>query len=81
MYPYFLRSIPSDTLTAKALATVIAHFGWPGVGIVHTSDPFGAGAAAIVEEQARVKGSLLPKPPSKITLEGTRICSATSGSV
>ncbi|XP_065174467.1 metabotropic glutamate receptor 6-like [Sycon ciliatum] len=40
-FPYFLRTIPSDRGTARAIARMIRTLDWEFVGLIHTADDFG----------------------------------------
>uniref|UniRef100_A0A4W4EHA8 G-protein coupled receptor family C group 6 member A n=1 Tax=Electrophorus electricus TaxID=8005 RepID=A0A4W4EHA8_ELEEL len=43
-YPAFLRTVPSDIHQTKALAKLMAHYGWDWVGMVHGDDDYGQSA-------------------------------------
>jgi ABC-type branched-subunit amino acid transport system substrate-binding protein len=45
-YPYFMRNMPQVGLQAVQMAQMIFELGWRRVGLVYTSDAFGAGGAA-----------------------------------
>ncbi|EDO42746.1 predicted protein, partial [Nematostella vectensis] len=51
VYPSFLRTIPSDTYQAKAIADLLAAFQWAYVSVVASDDAYGrAGMDALKEE-------------------------------
>lgn len=50
-FDYFLRTIPPDSFQARAMASIIAHFGWSYVIGVHTDDTYGRGGIRSLEEE------------------------------
>eukprot|EP01114_Cavostelium_apophysatum_P014275 TRINITY_DN3657_c0_g1_i6.p1 TRINITY_DN3657_c0_g1~~TRINITY_DN3657_c0_g1_i6.p1 ORF type:complete len:1502 (-),score=352.50 TRINITY_DN3657_c0_g1_i6:67-4572(-) len=55
LYPYFLRTIPSDATQGIAMARVCKHFGWDAVGALASSDIYGsAGSKIFLEEAAKL---------------------------
>ena len=50
-FDYFLRTIPPDSLQARAIVDIIDHFNWTYVITIHTGDIYGReGAKAIAKE-------------------------------
>ncbi|XP_044185325.1 G-protein coupled receptor family C group 6 member A [Thunnus albacares] len=43
-FPVFMRTIPSDTHQTKAVAKMMAHYGWDWVGVVYADDAYGKAA-------------------------------------
>ncbi|RDD36948.1 Extracellular calcium-sensing receptor [Trichoplax sp. H2] len=46
IYPYFLRTVPSDLLQARALADIIKFYKWSYIAVVASSDTYGTSALA-----------------------------------
>ena len=54
-FDYFLRTIPPDSLQARAIVDIIDHFNWTYVIVIHTGDVYGRdGAKAISIELANL---------------------------
>ena len=50
-YKYFFRTVPSDSLQAKAMVDIIEHFNWTYVITMHTGDIYGReGIRAFMDE-------------------------------
>ena len=45
-YPTFMRASPTDVEQGKALATLVAHYGWTKVVVFHTDSGYAKGLAA-----------------------------------
>ena len=62
-FPYFFRTVPSDTFQAKAMIEVIKEFGWNYVSVVHTETDYGTtGYEALVKHAAKEKNLCLADP-------------------
>eukprot|EP00117_Sycon_ciliatum_P046731 scpid67261/ scgid33444/ Metabotropic glutamate receptor 7 len=55
-YPYFLRTLPSDTFLARAIVRAARHRGWAFINIVFTRDAFGQDGSASVFSEAQAAG-------------------------
>lgn len=50
-YEYFFRTVPPDSLQARAIADLIYHHNWTYVSLVHTADAYGSeGILALKDE-------------------------------
>ena len=47
-FPYFLRTIPSDTHQAAAMVQLVAMFGWQYVSIVYEESSYGQMVSQLV---------------------------------
>ena len=62
-FPYFFRTVPSDTFQAKAMIEVIKEFGWNYVSVVHTETDYGTtGYEALVKHAAKENNLCLADP-------------------
>jgi metabotropic X receptor len=62
-FPYFFRTVPSDTFQAKAMIEVTKDFGWNYVSVVHTETEYGTtGYEALVKLAAKEKKLCLADP-------------------
>ncbi|UPR02774.1 metabotropic glutamate receptor [Chloropicon primus] len=52
LYPYFLRTVPSDLAQGKGIATLAKHFGVKRVGVVASDGAYGIGLADQFRSQA-----------------------------
>ena len=48
VYPYFLRTIPSDSLQGGALASVVSILNYTRVAILSNTDAYGSGVAGTI---------------------------------
>ncbi|XP_065174798.1 metabotropic glutamate receptor 6-like [Sycon ciliatum] len=55
-YPYFLRTLPSDTFLARAIVRAARQRGWTFINIVFTEDAFGRDGTASVVKEAQAAG-------------------------
>lgn len=61
-YPYFLRTVPSDTLQVQGMIQVVERLNVTHVGLLYIDDAYGrAGREALVEE-AKTKGICIEEP-------------------
>uniref|UniRef100_A0A8C4QJT8 G-protein coupled receptors family 3 profile domain-containing protein n=1 Tax=Eptatretus burgeri TaxID=7764 RepID=A0A8C4QJT8_EPTBU len=56
MFPFFLRTIPSDDYQATAIAHLVRHFQWVYVGVVAIDDAYGKSAVAQFLAEAEQHG-------------------------
>ena len=63
LFPYFFRTVPSDTFQAKAMVEVIKEFGWNYVSVVHTETDYGTtGYEALLKHAEKEKTLCLADP-------------------
>ena len=56
-YKYFLRTVPSDVLQARAMVDILGHFGWSYVSAVYSDDNYGRKGIEALNAEAVQKGS------------------------
>ena len=57
-FDYFFRTIPPDSLQARAMAEIIDYFNWTYIIAVHSDDAYGSdGISALIEELDKVQNS------------------------
>ena len=49
-YPAFYRTVPSDNVTATAMAELFVRFNWTSCVIIHQNDAFGNGGAKVISQ-------------------------------
>ena len=50
-FDYFFRTVPPDSLQAKAMADIIVHFNWTYIVAIYSSDAYGSeGIRALIQE-------------------------------
>ena len=55
-FDYFLRTVPPDSLQARAIVDIIDHFNWTYVVVIHSGDVYGIeGAKALAEEMEKLR--------------------------
>ncbi|XP_066541186.1 extracellular calcium-sensing receptor-like [Hoplias malabaricus] len=70
-FPYFFRTIPSDTYQAAALARLVKRFGWTWVGTMGSDDAYGRTAMDMFTTEVTSLGVcvafrvIVPKVPSQ----------------
>ncbi|XP_028817551.1 extracellular calcium-sensing receptor-like [Denticeps clupeoides] len=55
-YPYFLRTVPSDTFQAKGMASLLRLLSWTWVGVVSGDDDYGKFGVQLLLEELRGSG-------------------------
>lgn len=55
-YKYFMRTVPSDLLQARAMADILHHFGWTYVSVVYSNDNYGHKGIEGLTAEADKKG-------------------------
>ncbi|XP_071496679.1 uncharacterized protein [Diadema antillarum] len=55
-YPYFLRTVPSDTQQASAMVALIQRFDWSYVSVVYSDNAYGNDIYEIFRKQAQEQG-------------------------
>ena len=56
LFEYFLRTIPSTNLQAKAMVDLVSHFGWEYVSVIFNDDEYGApGSDAFIDRAMQHK--------------------------
>ena len=53
MFDYFFRTIPSDTLQARAIADLITHFNWTYIIVINSDDTYGRDGVSGLTEQLK----------------------------
>ncbi|GFO03395.1 metabotropic glutamate receptor 3 [Plakobranchus ocellatus] len=54
-YDYFIRTVPPDTLQAKALVDIVQEFNWTYVSIVHSEGEYGESGIDFFKHEAKAK--------------------------
>ncbi|XP_005107649.2 metabotropic glutamate receptor 3 [Aplysia californica] len=54
-YDYFVRTVPPDTLQAKALADIVQEFNWTYVSVVHSEGEYGESGIEFFSREAKAK--------------------------
>lgn len=52
-YDYFVRTVPPDTLQAKALVDIVQEFNWTYVSVVHSEGEYGESGTDFFKREAR----------------------------
>ena len=60
-FDYFFRTLPSDSLLARAMADAVNHFEWPYIIALHSDDSFGREGLEIMLENIRAKENATKK--------------------
>uniref|UniRef100_A0A3B1IZT5 Olfactory receptor C family, w1 n=1 Tax=Astyanax mexicanus TaxID=7994 RepID=A0A3B1IZT5_ASTMX len=74
-FPYFFRTVPSDSYQASALARLIKHFGWTWVGAMGADDAYGRTALEMFSAEVTRLGmclafrAIIPKVPTQQQLQ------------
>ncbi|KAL5014112.1 hypothetical protein ScPMuIL_008382 [Solemya velum] len=63
-YPYFLRTVPSDTLQVEAMLSVLKNFNFTHVGGVNINDAYGKNGISELKSQAESSGICFERPNS-----------------
>lgn len=58
IYPYFLRTVPPDTIQAKAFWAFIVVFQLPLAACLYSLEPYGEGLFRAIEEEALRAGAV-----------------------
>uniref|UniRef100_A0A4W4FQ68 Olfactory receptor C family, w1 n=1 Tax=Electrophorus electricus TaxID=8005 RepID=A0A4W4FQ68_ELEEL len=75
-FPYFFRTVPSDSFQASAVARLIKHLGWSWVGMLGTDDDYGYTATGMCTAELTRLGVcvafhiIIPKVPSVQQIQG-----------
>ncbi|KAI5097946.1 olfactory receptor C family, w1 [Silurus meridionalis] len=70
-YPYFFRTIPSDSYQASAMARLVMHFGWTWVGTFGADDAYGRTGIDMFTAEVTHLGAcvafrvIIPKSPTQ----------------
>ncbi|KAF7698816.1 hypothetical protein HF521_003558 [Silurus meridionalis] len=70
-YPYFFRTIPSDSYQASAMARLVKHFGWTWVGTFGADDDYGRTGIDMFTAEVTHLGAcvafrgIIPKAPTQ----------------
>jgi ABC-type branched-subunit amino acid transport system substrate-binding protein len=59
IFPFFLRTAPSDTLQVVALIELIRHYGWNKVSTISADDAYSNGGVRAFEEHARARKMII----------------------
>ncbi|KAK3240521.1 hypothetical protein CYMTET_49640 [Cymbomonas tetramitiformis] len=55
-YPYFLRTVPSDSITARGMAELVHHYNWTTVATIAVNDVYGMESIRVFHEDAKALG-------------------------
>ncbi len=55
-FPFFLRTVPPDTLQAKAIVDILLHFNWKYIALFYAIDSYGIQGAAQIQKLAEISG-------------------------
>lgn len=55
-YEYFLRTVPSDLLQARAIVDILRYFGWSYVSVVYSDDSYGRNGIEELSKEMEKKG-------------------------
>jgi ABC-type branched-subunit amino acid transport system substrate-binding protein len=58
-YPTFLRNVPPDDKQGASLINLAVYYKWTEVGVVYTSESYGAGIFQVIQSAAREQGVTL----------------------
>jgi hypothetical protein len=56
-FDYFFRTVPPDTLQARAIAATIINFNWTYVIVIHSDDDYGTGGIASLRKELQLFNS------------------------
>lgn len=71
-YDYFVRTVPPDTLQAKALVDIVLEFNWTYVSIVHSEGEYGESGTDSFKQEAKAK-SICIAADIEISLTATAV--------
>ncbi|XP_045164243.2 uncharacterized protein LOC123528539 [Mercenaria mercenaria] len=63
-YPYFLRTVPSDTLQVQGMIAVVLELGVSHVGLVYIDDAYGQGGKLRLQQEASSRNICVENPIS-----------------
>ncbi|XP_066941461.1 metabotropic glutamate receptor 3-like isoform X1 [Macrobrachium rosenbergii] len=70
-YPYFLRTVPSDSNQAEAILKILRNFGWSYASLVYSGDDYGEDGHRQLMAKAADFDVCFASPPHKISRDDT----------
>jgi len=81
-FDYFFRTIPPNSLQARAIADIIVTFNWTYVFLLHSDDTYGKGGTEILMAELQDRGisvaAVIPLPETNYAMEYDRAVSEMS---
>ena len=56
-FDYFFRTVPQDSLQARAIADIIIYFNWTYIIVIHSDDDYGNGGVRVMQNEWQLRNS------------------------